>query len=75
LARWKKDQFLKEPLNKEKQIPAIRGDINMLNAFGDEMKAINTTLDSTLDLGQEIIDADHAAAEEVMNTNIEMKKK
>jgi len=69
-----KDQFLKEPLNKEKQIPAIRGDINMLNAFGDEMKAINTTLDSTLDLGQEIIDAEHAAADEVMDTNVEMKK-
>jgi actinin alpha len=68
-----KESFLTEPVNKELPIGTLRAKLNLLKAFDEEFTAVNKTQDSTIAIGQEVIDGGHSAGDEIMETNISMK--
>jgi len=73
---WQKEKesFLTENIEKEKvSIQTLRAKINLLKAFDDEFQAVIKTQDSTVLIGQEIIDGNHSSLDEVTESNANMK--
>jgi Ca2+-binding EF-hand superfamily protein len=55
-------------------IESLRANVNMLKAFSSELESVKKTLDSAVEVGTQVIDAEHSDADEVMETNIKMKE-
>jgi len=47
--------------------------ISMLNAHDEEQKNLESTQEGTMKVGQEVIDGDHSATDDIKDKNIQMK--
>jgi len=73
--KWQSDKsdFLSEKIPKEASIQVLRAKLNMLQAFQEELTAVSKNKDATVAIGEEIVKSKHTSADEVMETNINMK--
>jgi len=73
---WQKEKeaFLGENVDKDNvSIQSLRAKINLLKAFDEEFQQVVKTQDQTILIGQEIIDGNHSSADEVTESNANMK--
>eukprot|EP01080_Neovahlkampfia_damariscottae_P005191 gene5191-8797_t len=55
-------------------LESLRANVNMLKAFSNELENVKNTLNSAVEVGTQVIDAEHSESDEVMETNIKMKE-
>jgi len=68
-----KEKFLGEELSKKIPINTCKIKISMLNAHDEEQKNLESTGEGVMKIGQEVIDGDHSAGDDVKDKNIQMK--
>jgi len=68
-----KHAFLNEELSKKMPINTCKIKISMLNAHDEEQKNLEATQEGAMKIGQEVIDADHSAGDDIKDKNIQMK--
>lgn len=68
-----KSETINVKVSKQTPIQTLRATVNTIKAFEEEVNQVNQNKTDTVTIGQEIIEADHTSADEVMGTNIEMK--
>jgi len=69
-----KAEFLSQEVPNDISLANIRALVKMHEAFVEEKKSVNASLESTNQIGKEIVESGHSAAQEVSDTMNKMKE-
>src|SRR5690606_10427334 len=69
--QWQEDKvaaFASEDVSKYDSISALQARLKRIEIFAEEVASVGRTLNQAREIGQEIVDAKHAAADEISET-------